>query len=522
MDLIFVVKKPNKIGMKTLFLILISLSFEVAFGLTEMIESSGAGTSYIDPIHQMARVQIQSDFINPDISEKSFVCGTIRIDRKEVNGKLVPSAEIDNTRSCEGPSFQRCEGEGNKIAIYEKILEDGTVEIEKKETKDCKKIEKQTLKDPKYCKPNETPAMVMMLQNPTTCNNGQTCKKSPTPKTYTKNICLKNKGCGNTPNDSDIADKIKSCSPKNQVVVIKDATSNRSLVSSLKDNQQCGKTFGKKTISTGDKLWDKENKPEFQIKVSNTPGFFVGDHTSYFFDFNKKSWCIHFLPNNPNSQVTCDPRLNDITRSIGFRQNDIRKNKGVVKLGIDEKGNPTATIGYPQDEEFNYKPTLDESKPVLQVTLSNDKETGRSSLFELKNSFKSTTVLSKIEVSPTYSLGTRLSQAGACGTKSCINVPVEYYGRYRTVDTKNFCANQDSVDLTNSSEGQCYSCNGVTPGLCGDKTILITESGKRDTGKEIPNDPRLFASFQGVMKNLNACKADTSSTEPEGSSTTDK
>lgn len=499
--------------MKTLFLILISLSFGRAFGLTEMVENSPAGDSYIDPVNQMARVQMKSDFINPDIAENSFACGMIRIVRKEVNGKIEASAEIDNTKTCEESSFQRCIGENNKIAVYEKILDDGQVVIEKKETADCKKLEKQIFNDSKYCKSNETPAMVMLLQNPTTCNNGQTCQKSSSPQTYTKNICLKNKGCGSTPNTSDIADKIKSCSPKNQVVVIKDAASNRSLVSSLKDNQQCGKTFGKKNIATGNKLWDKENRPEFKISVSNTPGFFIGDHTHYFFDFNKKSWCIHFLPNLPTSQVTCDPRLNDITRSIGFRQNDIQKNKGVVKLGIDENGNPTAVIGHPQDETFSYKPKLDESKPVMKVTLSNDKDTGRSSLFELKDSLKGAAV-NKIEVSPTYSLGTRLANAGACLPGNCLNVPLESYGRYRGIDSKNYCSNQDTVNLANSPEGQCYSCNGVTPGLCGDRTILITESGKRDTDKQIANDPRLFTSFQDVMKNLNSCKAAPQEPEP--------
>lgn len=189
-----------------------------------------------------------------------------------------------------------------------------------------------------------------------------------------------------------------------------------------------------------------------------------------------------------------------MTRTIAYPSGEKFKTKGVVQLSVKD-GKPVAMIGHPTSTDFSYTPILDENKPVMQVTLSNDEKTGRRSKFELKDSVNGAT-LSQIDVSPTYTMGTRLTSAGACNSSSCINAPQEVSGYSGTSD-KAYCKNNDSnLDITTSQAGLCYSCNGVTPGPCGTDTILITKDGK----KNAPHDPRVFTSFAKVKSDINSCR----------------
>jgi hypothetical protein len=428
-----------------------------SFALTELIENTSNGGTYIDTINEVARINFNSDYRNPRI-KPTYACGKLKIvKREDTNGKTVTDRVAEKEQTCDSL----------KSSVKSFI--------------DCEEVPvmMMTVNDPKTCGPSDGP-----------------CEKMPTPLPSTQDVRLKN-----------IKEDIKKCSPEHELLVITDAKGKRAAISSLKDKQQCGHNFARKTIDTGSTLWDSEKRPEYKINVGHTPGFFIGDHTHYFFDFSKEQWCIHFKPSDPMRKPVCSAKLNGMTRSIGFLFGKEQKTKGVVKLEIKD-GKPVATIGHPVSDEYKKSPDLDTTKPVMQVSITNDESKGRRSVFELKEA--NGTTLSRMDVTPTFALGSRLSTAGACDSSSCLNVPPEVSGPQ---GSSLYCKqNGESLPLEKSTQGLCYSCNGVTPGFCDQSTTLIQKNGPAVAKDEFNRKQMLFSE---VLGQINSCK--TADSVPESS-----
>lgn len=447
--------------MKTLFFTLVLLFQPCLYAMTEIIANTSNGSTYVDPVHGIARINFMSDYERPQV-DRGF-CGKLIVIKREVDGKTVTERNLEANQTCE------------KIRAAVTAV------------KDCEEI----------------PAYTLTIKDPDCSKNPNDCKKLAQPRAGTYNYCLKNNNsCNPDPakaTNIKIADEVKNCSPDYGLLVVKDTAGKHAAVSSLNDKEHCGQTLPRKNIATGNHLWDNENNPNFKVNVGATPGFYIGNHTHYFFDFNRQTWCIHFFQ-DPTRLPVCSKKFDGMTRTIAYPSGEKFKTKGVVKLSVKD-GKPVAQIGHPTSEEFSYSPTLNENKAVMQVTLSNDEKGGRRSKFELKDRVNGST-LSQLDVSPTYSLGTRLASAGACSANSCIDVPVEVSGASGTGD-KAFCKNNDSqLDIANSQAGSCYSCYGITPGPCGTDTVLITKDGQKNAA----HDPRVYTSFSKISSDLKACR----------------
>ena len=469
--------------MKKLIFFLAQFCFlSVTWGLTEIIENSTNGGTHIDPVNNVARINIQSNFRNPNANISRTECKKIKIVRRETERGCVESMQVaDPAQTC------------------------ATLRTSVQGFVDCEELN----------------ASFLTVGEPLNCGNpAAACQTMATPMPYTQDIRL-----------AGIREAVRTCSPEHELLVISDAQGKNAAISSLNDRQQCGRSFGGRppsanqcasasqlrSMDTGSTLWDSENRPEYKINVSHSPGFYIGDHTHYYFDYAKQQWCVHFKPFQPvvNDEAgrkmirgpVCGG-LNGATRSIGFVYGTESRTKGVVKFEV-VNGRPVATIGQPTSSEYTRTPTLDSTKPILRVTLSDESAAGkqatpgqgRSSTFELLNADGSR--ISQMTVSPTMSMGSLLNTAGSCAGSSenyCLNVPTAVSG---TQSGERFCRNNSqNLPLSTAQQGLCYSCTGVTPGNCDQSTHLIQRTVGSTQTDSFHRIPTLYSDVQAQ---LNAC-----------------
>lgn len=164
-----------------------------------------------------------------------------------------------------------------------------------------------------------------------------------------------------------------------------------------------------------------------------------------------------------------------MTRSIAFATPGETKisQKGVVKLSVDDAGNPIAIIGHSKSDEYNKSPELDESKPLLKVSMTNKPGEARKTVFESKSSLSGATTKT-LTVSPSYSVGSKLGQANSCDSNACLNAVKEVLDPNAQVQ----CKNNDEKDFTLPGSGKesCFSCNGISSGSCGKEKVILNKN----------------------------------------------
>jgi hypothetical protein len=487
------------------FLLITSLAFAdmTPSPTMEISESSMHGPSYLDAYNNILTVNLQSSVANPDVALGANQCGTLIVEEKKVNGQLTETRRVDNTRTCEVATFSGCDriedpnDPSNDVALYVSFVDGKEVET-RQQKPDCLAARKtEVLNNPRFCKDNESPTLIMTLQQQKTCNNGKACTQNTS--TSVKSFPVPQS-------------EVDRCSPQHQNVVVKSSQGGPSMIASFKQNEHCGKRFGQRQIRTGSLLWDQLSKPEYQIHVNDEGGFMLGDHTHYYYDFQRGHWCNHYLP---TGRETCKASFMGATIPIAYstatalaERNDRStwRNQGVVKLEFVD-GKPVATVGHATSEDFDENAKegaiLDETKPVLKVTLSDTSTAGRKALFELRDSNSADAkVHGRIDVSPTYSLGSEMSSPSkTCDANRCLNVASVLLP---TITDKQLqCTNNHKLDLTTSTN-LCYSCNGITSGLCGSTTTLINLEGNSKRSSVV-NDPRTYRRIKDVRADLKSC-----------------
>lgn len=494
--------------MKRLFLIHFLLFSNISFAAMEIIESSINGPSYLDTYNNILTVNLQSSVANPDVTLGNGQCGTLIMEDRIVEGRSVQVPRVDESRTCEVSTFSGC-NKANDKAIYVTYTADGQEVIQRTDKPNCLEARQtEVLSNARYCKDNESPTLILTLQQQSTCNGNQTCPP-PVSSTSESSRSVKSFPVPQT--------EVNRCSPQHQNVVIRNRSGGPSMLASFKQNEQCGRRFGSRQIKTGNLLWDQENKPEYQINVDDEGGFRIGNHTHYYFDFQKNQWCNHFIPTN---RETCSATFTGATIPIAYTtgaqlaNSDDRsnwRNQGVVKLEVLD-GKPVATIGHATSNNFSDGAVLNEDKPVLKVTLSDTNTAGRRAVFELRETNKADAVVrGRVDVSPTYALGTDLSSnTETCDANRCLNVaPALLTDTTRQLQ----CTNIHKLDLTTSTN-LCYSCNGITSGSCGTTTTLINRDGNQ-TRSSVPNDPRIYRRFMDVRADMERCNATPPPQPPE-------
>lgn len=459
----------------------------------QIIESSIHGPSYLDTYNNILTVNLNSNVANPDVTLGGGQCGTLVMEDRVVDGRTVTVPRVDESRTCEVAAFSGC-NRANTKAIYITYAADGREIVERRDMPNCLETrQREVLNVAKYCKDNESPTLILTLQQQTTCNNNQACTASSAPS-------VKSFPVPQT--------EINRCSPQHQNVVIRNRDGGPSMLASFKQNEHCGRRFGSRQIRTGDLLWDQENKPEYQINVDDEGGFRIGNHTHYYYDFQKNQWCNHFIPTN---RETCSASFTGATIPIAYTtgaalaNSDDKsqwKNQGVVKLEVID-GKPVATVGHAMSSNFSDGAVLNEDRPVLKVTMSDSDTSGRRALFELRESNKpDAAVRGRIDVSPTYSLGTDMtSNTEACDANRCLNVSASLLTT--VADRALQCTADHKLDLTTSTN-LCYSCNGITSGGCGTTTTLINRDGNQSRSS-VTNDPRTYRRLSDVRADFQGC-----------------
>jgi hypothetical protein len=490
--------------MKPLSFILLLLLSNSANSAMEIIESSIFGPSYLDTYNNILTVNLQSTVANPDVTLGNAQCGTLIMEDRVVDGSTVQVPRVDESRTCEVSTFSGCSrievpvnNPANDQGVYITHTADGKEVIERRDKPNCEAARQtEVLSNSRYCKDNESPTLILTLQQQATCNNNQACAPPAAATPSVKSFPVPQS-------------EINNCSPQHQNVVIRNRDGGPSMLASFRQNEHCGQRFGPRQIQTGNLLWDQENKPEYQIKVDDQGGFRIGDHTHYYFDFQKNQWCNHFIPTN---RETCSASFTGATIPIAYTTGEALansadrsnwRNKGVVKLEVID-GKPVATVGHAMSSNFNDGAVLNEERPVLRVTMSDTETSGRRAVFELRETNQpNAQVRGRIEVSPTYSLGTELtSNSETCDANRCLNVPSLLLTS--VADRQLQCTNNHKLDLTTSTN-LCYSCNGITSGSCSTSTILISRDGNRTRSSVPGTDPRTYRRVSDVTADFNSC-----------------
>ncbi len=487
--------------MKPLSFILFLLFSNSVLAAMEILESSINGPSYLDTYNNILTVNLQSTVGNPDVTLGNGQCGTLIMEDRVVDGRTVQVPRVDEGRTCEVSTFSGC-NKANDKAIYITYASDGQEIIERRDKPNCLEARQtEVLSNPRYCKDNESPTLVLTLQQQATCSNNQNCAPPVSASTSVKSFPVPQT-------------EINRCSPQHQNVVIRNRDGGPSMLASFKQNEHCGRRFGSRQIQTGNLLWDQENKPEYRINADDEGGFKIGNHTHYYFDFQKNQWCNHFIP---TGRETCSASFTGATIPIAYTtgaalaNSDDRsnwRNQGVVKLEVIN-GKPVATVGHAMSSNFSDGAVLNEDRPVLKVTMNDTDTAGRRSVFELRETNKPDAVVrGRIEVSPTYSLGTNLTQSNEiCDANRCLNVPASL--ATTVADRQLQCTSEHKLDLT-ASTNLCYSCNGITSGSCGTTTTLINRDGNQNRSSVV-NDPRTYRRFTDVRADLNSCETTATS-----------
>lgn len=444
--------------MKTLiiFSILTVVSW-TANAATEIIEASEMGRTHIDPLSMSTFINYKTNF---------------QYDRPKV-------------------TYARCKLDAagkpiNNYFIIKKKDNKGVVQnlYTVKSGLTCEEIQKN---DTGVVNCEAHSALEMTIADPDECAQGK-CPSLATPRVASTPLPI-------NLSNATLQQELKKCSPEKNYLLIKDAVTNKSLVASLADKSLC--KLDKRRIFTEGAPWDDGETPITQIFTSNKNGFFIGEHTHYFFDEQKKDWCIHFRPDLGSTAPSCG--YSNMTRSIAFGIPSLDKKvqKGVVKLSVDAYGNPVAEIGTSDKPEYSKSPKLD--KPLLRVSLMNktsdecaaksgpgssnpnaeifkkcleDAKKGRHTIFEALN--KDGAVVRKINVSPTYSVGSTAGEANSCEANACLQAPKEVLAE----DSPLSCAKTASQPFKVPGNGKevCYSCNGISSGSCGVEKVLLNKT----------------------------------------------
>lgn len=451
--------------MKTLALFSISLFVSLtSFAATEILEATELGPTHIDPVSMSTFINYKTDY--------------------QYNSPKVTFAncKMDSSGNPEKNYFIIKKQDDKGVVQNMYLVRPGS---------SCQALRAA---DTAIANCEEHSAVEFTVSDPDECAQGK-CQKLSTPRIASTPLSI-NLG-GNNPNPSENIKKlqaeIEKCSKDKKYILVRDGS--KSLVASLADMSHC--KLDKKRVITDGAKWDDNESPLTRIFTSNRAGFYIGEHTHYYFDETKNDWCIHFRPDLGSTEPSCGYK--NMTRSIAFAVPGEQKitQKGVVKLTVDDKGNPIAVIGHPKTDEYNKSPELDESKPVLKVSLTNKPGEPRKTVFESKASMNGATTRT-LNVSPTYSVGTKIAQANSCDSNACLNAAKEILDPNAQVQ----CKNNETKDFTLPGSGKetCFSCNGVSSGACGkDKVVLNKNNISEYTNK------------------INACRAqDAEPATPEG------
>ena len=468
--------------------------------------SSDNGSSYVDTLSNIARINMSSDVQNPDVTMDGGKCGTLKMIPTVVDGQTVNKPEVDPNRQCKIATFRGCNVADNVALYVESSDENGQDVVTEKSMPNCLATrKKEVLDNPEFCKDDEAPIAIFTLQQKSTCSDNKDCQKTTTPTTTTKNFPVP-------------VEKVKECSPNDQNLVIVNSHGGPSMMASLNENEHCGKRFEPKILDLGQVIKPLANRSNFQVYVDSNNGFRIGNHTQFFFNSKQKNWCVRYCEpddlkrdkvpvcnnNYKYKRETCSDVLNDVTLPMAW-SNFQKQHKTAVKLQVVD-GKPVATIGQAtaDSKTINLPPKLDNDKPVVKITLSDDEISGRRSTYEVKdNNNPDSPVKSRIEIAPTYSLGTLASSIDKkCDSRTCLNSDW-----LKESDALSCKKNENKpIDLASLPQDMCYSCNGLTPGRCGTQTVLLTKSGKKE--KTPTNDKRSFRRYTDVYREIKACGGD--------------
>lgn len=430
--------------MKTYILFSILTAAFPCFAGTTFLQGTDNGLSHIDPINGTARINFRTDVANEHLKAR-FNCPAQPnlVEFKVMQGEKVVNRRQSATGiTCD--NIRKREGAANIVHCQEKkALEINLVE-------EC---------------------------------GGQACPRLPQQRTGFRDFQL-----GTNPNASEAAKRVhqavKDCSPDDENVVFRDQPDaqgkSRGVSTSLKDRSQCSDMEKRRIVMPGspwDRLvagegWNEQQRQEMHDQFhlfATEPGFSVGNHTQYTYDFKAGQWCYQFFPKMKTAPV-CDKGFENRTFPMMFvfpKENNARKTFGAVKMTKDENGNPVAYVGTPKAESNPV--TLDESKPVMKITLSNG-EKGRSTMFQALKKMNGE-VISSVQVSPTMSFGRQIATQ-PCHRSSCLRAISAVTGE----NPRNICPSKpydNPLELSANSKDLCYSCNGVSAGTCDDQKRIL-------------------------------------------------
>lgn len=439
---------------RTFFMLLIALPWTTQ-AATEILEASHMGRTHIDPLNMTTFINYKTNY---QYEKPKVTYASCKMDS---SGKPIDNYFI----------IKRKDERGVIRNVY--TVKPGT---------SCAEIQEH---DANVINCEAHSALEMTIADPDQCASGG-CQQLTTPRIASTPLPI------NLSNEA-LQAEIKKCSPERKFVLIRDSGGAKSLVASLTDKAHC--KLDKRRIFTEGALWDDGDADLTQIHTSNRHGFYVGEHTHYYYDEVKKGWCVHFRPDLGSTSPVCG--LNNTTKSIAFAfpSEDRKVQKGVVKLSVDKDNNPVAIVGHPKSAEYSRNPELDETKKLLKISLLNKDKEGRKTVFEAKNSLDGETI-KKINVAPVYTLGSSINNPNACDENACISAPKEVWAG----------TNQSGLSCSNASgpfkapgngNEVCYSCNGVSAGACESKKTLIESKNLAE-----------------VMQKTSSCKNQTP-TEPE-------
>lgn len=314
--------------------------------------------------------------------------------------------------------------------------------------------------------------------------------------------------CKNDPNCTRLNAEFNKCGPE-KLMLVGDQVTNHATLGDFNDKAHC--RLDKKRVFLSGASWDNEESLFTQVYTSNKPGFFISNITHYYYDYKSNKWCIHLRADLGSVAPTCDAGYTGLTHAIDFatpnannadqKDNHIR---GAIKLTM-ENGQPVAIIGHSKSNSWSRHPEIDETKPVIKVTLQNDAQSGRRTVFQSMDTLNGS-VRRALTVSPTYSFGQEFGTANTCDSSSCLRTIREVHGD--TEDARRLACsnNRNPLDLSSASASDlCYSCNGVSSGTCGTQ---------RDPGKEMLTSQN-YASY---VQKLHQCR--TTPVDPGISPTT--
>jgi hypothetical protein len=290
--------------------------------------------------------------------------------------------------------------------------------------------------------------------------------------------------------DKALQDQIKAASPENQFVIIRDAKTPLGIVASMQNKSFC--SLDRKRVDF-DGPWNDAKYPSQIYTSDQEPGFFIGDHTYYFYDEKQSSWCYHFLPDLSTTAPVCSKDFNNRSFRIdfAFKGTTDTINRGVVKLSVDKDGNPTAYVAAGAaapttgDAQVDNRTglTMDTTKPFMKIQFPKSDKGVRSTTFQAWDKSGGTAGRT-LTVSPTYAFGDSFKAGAICDAGACLN-PVDQITAAADASTSKLCKKNDSpMDLNNTVKDQnnlCYSCDGVTPGACSATKSLITKANYNDT-----------------------------------------